>query len=287
VLRAIAERLISDGQFAEVENDNMEVNDGLNQEQDVLADKVMDTVGVEESQPEAEAEGLEDSDAGHSRESLSVQKRLKAQKRAHERQTRGLEARLAELESRLSQNQNPLHEQHSMPSHGDGIEDHIHKAVSYALQHKEMEERKAHEAQNAAHVQRQYQEFQKHLDNVGDKYDDFHDVVFGADTPYTSAMRDYAVTLPRSGAGSAAEVLYKLGKNPEELRRISKLHPLDQASEMSRLSHALISGGEPKSSSSNAPLGQIKSNPVVNSRSVTDKTPVSNIRQRMKTGSWK
>ena len=35
------------------------------------------------------------------------------------------------------------------------------------------------------------------------------------------------------------------------------------------------------------PLGQIKTQPVTNSHSVTDKTPISIIRQRMKTGSWK
>ncbi len=267
----------------------MEVQDEL-QGQDGLADQVMNSVGVSgESQPEGE-EGHNDQGEGtHSNETLAVQKRLKAQKRAHEREVRDLHARIGDLESRMTQ-PNVSHEQpinpYSQPQSG-GIEEHIHKAVSYALQHKEMEERKAHDAQNAAHVQRQYQDFQKHLDNAGDKYDDFHDVVFGRDTPYTPSMRDYAVTLPRSGSGSAAEVLYKLGKNPDELHRIAKLHPLDQASEMARLSHALISGGEQKTSSSNRPLGQIKSNPVTNSHTVTDKTPVGSIRQRMKAGSWR
>jgi hypothetical protein len=271
----------------------MEVRDESNQGQDDLAENVNESLGVGESEPEAKAEGHEENDNSErmqSKDTLAVQKRLKAQRRAHEREVRDLHARIGDLESRMAQPNSMSQDQTMNPysaPQGGGVDEHIHKAVSFALQQKELAERKAHEAESQAHIHRQYQEFQKHLDNVGDKYDDFHDVVFGRDTPYTPSMRDYALTLPRSGTGSAGEVLYKLGKNPEELSRISKLHPLDQASEMSRLSHALISGGEAKTQSSNRPLGQIKSNPVTNSHAVTDKTPVSNIRQRMKSGNWK
>jgi hypothetical protein len=170
-------------------------------------------------------------------------------------------------------------------SQGSNVDAQIHKAVSYALQHKDMEERRAKDAERMQHVHRQYQELDKHLDNTSDKYDDFDDVVRGDHAPFTPHMRDAALMLPRKGNGSAGEVLYKLGKNSSELERISKLHPLDQASEMVKLSHALISGGE-NTSSQSRPLGQIKSNPVTNSHTVTDKTPVSELRKRMKSG-WK
>lgn len=269
----------------------MDVSEESNQVQDGLADDVMNSVGMQE-EPEMEAEVSEQDqpDNQGSQMSLSVQKRLKAQKRAHEREVRGLHARIGDLESRMSQ---PMHQSqdqsinpYSAPQ-GGNIDESIQKAVSFALQHKDMEERKARDAQQAAHVQRQYQDFQRHLDSAGDKYDDFHDVVFGDHTPYSASMRDYAVTLPRTGAGSAAEVLYKLGKNPQELERIARLHPIDQASEMSRLSHALMSGGENKSSQQSRPLGQIKSNPVNTSHAVTEKTPIGSIRERMKAGNWK
>lgn len=269
----------------------MEVQEGNTEVQEGLPEEVMESVGVNEdsnagNEVATHEENESSSDGKQSDATLSVQKRLKAQRRAHERETRELHARISDLESRMTQPNASSEANPYQPQNGS-IDEHIHKAVSFALQHKEMEERKAHEAQQQAHVHRQYQEFTKHLDNMNDKYDDFHEVVFGAHTPYTAAMRDYALTLPRSGTGSAGEVLYKLGKNPQELERISKLHPLDQASEMARLSHALISGGEHKSSSSNRHLGQIKSNPVSNSHAVTDKTPVGNIRQRMKSGTWK
>lgn len=268
----------------------MEVQDRSNQVQDGLGDEVNDSLGIHGETTEKSGEEHEQSEGSHSQETLAVQKRLKSQKRAHEREVRDLHARIGDLESRMTQ-PNPSQSQpinpYTAPINGSGVDEQIHKAVSYALQHKDMEERKARDAQSAAHVNRQYQDFQKHLDNMGDKYDDFHDVVLGRDTPFTPAMRDYALTLPKSGAGSAGEVLYKLGQNQSELERISKLHPLDQASEMARLSHALISGGESKSSDSTRPMGQIKSNPVSNSAAVTDKTPVGSIRQRMKSGNWK
>lgn len=83
-------------------------------------------------------------------------------------------------------------------------------------------------------------------------------------------------------------MLYKLGKNPEELKRIGQLHPLDQAAEMVRLSHALIGGDEkPRLDSHHNALGQVKSNPVTNSASITDKTSPGDIRRRMKAGTFK
>ena len=262
-----------------------------NKVQDELNNEVQDSLGMNESSnvtAEAKDNEPQEAEKTQSKESLAVQKRLKAQKRAHEREVRELHARIGELESRMQSPNQPAHDPY-MSSQGGGVDEQIHKAVSYALQQKDLAERKAHEAQQQAHVQRQYQDFQRHLDSVGDKYDDFHDVVFGSDTPYTPAMRDYALTLPRQGAGSAGEVLYKLGKNREELERISKLHPLDQASEIAKLSHALISGGNGGvQAQSSRPLGQIKSNPVTSSHmQVTANTPPSTIRARMKAGTWK
>jgi hypothetical protein len=270
--------------------ENMEAQDLPSQ--DEHAEKVMESIGVSDDSPEIDKhaeETQETSEGSHSKETLAVQKRLKALNRAHEREVRGLQSRIGELEAKMSQ-PNTSHEQpvqSNMPPIGGNIDEHIHKAVSYALQAKDAEERKAREAQSMAHVNRQYQEFHKHLDSMGDKYDDFHDVVLGDHTPFTTHMRDYSLTLPRMGSGSAGEVLYKLGKNPEELKRISNLHPLDQASELAKLSHALIKGGESKGSQSQAPLGNIKSNPVVNSHAISDKTPISSLRERMKSGSWK
>lgn len=230
----------------------------------------------------------QDSEASSSKgDPLYVQKRLKQQKRQHEREIRDLHARMADMQSQMQPNQfsqsqnNP---DNAMGNQG-GVDDAIHKAVSYALQHRDMEERKAKEQQSQQHIAKQYQELNKHLDSTSDKYDDFDDVVRG-DAPFTAHMRDAALMLPKKGPGSAGEVLYKLGKDPEALARIAKLHPVDQASELVALSHALISVGDNKSQA-NRPLGQIKSNPVVNSAGVNEKTPISDLRSRMKQGTFK
>lgn len=237
------------------------------------------------------AADIDDSKSG---DSLSVQKRLKKQERAHARETRELQARISQLESHLQNpggNNGQAENPYDMPSDdGTGVDEQIRKAVGYALRHKELEERRANEVrkaqENAAYIKKQHDDLHKHLNDMSDKYDDFDDIVKGPQTPYSQDMVTAAMFLPRNGAGSAGEVLYKLGKNPDELKRIAALHPLDQATELVKLSHALISGADGKKDAQQAarPLGQIKSNPVTNSLGITDKTPVSDLRKRMKTG---
>jgi hypothetical protein len=242
--------------------------------------------------PEAMNEGesnQESSGNENNGESLAVQKRIKQLKRAHDREMREMQSRMDQMQSQSQPNQS-MQQQSNSPNESQGnpgsIEDAIHKAVGFALQQKDMEERKQKDMQNQQDIQNQYQEFQKHLDSTSDKYDDFDDVVLG-NAPFTEPMRDVAaLILPKTGAGSAGEVLYKLGKNSEELSRIAKLPSHKQAAELVALSHALIAGGDHKSSA-NRPLGNIKSNPVVNSVGVTEKTPVSDIRSRMKEGKFK
>jgi len=251
--------------------------------------EVMDSLG--EPQEAANDDSHESpGNQGGSRDTLSVQKRLKAQRRAHDREMRELQSRMEQMQSMLQQANPGQPQQHNPFDAGagsaNGMQDAIHQAVTYALQQKEMQEQKARESEAQHHIAKQYGELNRHLDSTADKYDDFDDVVRG-DVPFTAPMRDAALMLPKKGPGSAGEVLYRLGKNPEELSRIAKLHPLDQASELIALSHALISGGEQKNQPNARPLGQIKSNPVVNAAGVHEKTPVSEIRNRMKKGTFK
>lgn len=264
-----------------------EAQDLLDQGQDGLAGDVMESVG-EPKESASEVDQSHESQGGQAaNDPLYVQKRLKQQKRTHEREMREMKAQISHMQSLIggqAQNPQPPMNDPYMPQGSE--EERIHKAVSYALQHKEMEERKAKDAMSRAEVDKHYQDLDKHLENMSDKYDDFDDVVRGNHVPFTPAMRDFSLTMLKSGPGSAGEVLYHLGKNPDELERISKLHPVKQAAEMLKLSHALVSGGQ-KEGSAPRPLGNIKNNPVSNSRAVNDKTPVSSIRQRMKAGNWK
>jgi hypothetical protein len=166
---------------------------------------------------------------------------------------------------------------------GMSEEDKIQKAVRFALGMKEHEERQAKEAERQAHVNKQYQRLLDEFDRASEKYEDFDDVVRGDDIPFTPHVRDALLLVE-----NPAEVAYRLGKNRSELERISKLHPLDQAREVNKLSFSLMGGNSGKPSSSKAaPLGTVRANPVHSSTAVTDKTPPSVIRARMKAGTWK
>jgi len=120
------------------------------------------------------------------------------------------------------------------------------------------------------------------FDRASDKYDDFDDIVREGDAPFTDAVRDALLLVE-----NPAEVAYSLGKNRSELQRISKLHPLDQAREVNKLSFSLMGNNGTRAPSGKAqPLGAIRANPA-SSQAVTDKTPPSVIRARMKAGTWK
>jgi len=145
-----------------------------------------------------------------------------------------------------------------------------------------MQEQKAQEQERMQHVHKSYRNLQDNLDNASSKYEDFDDVVKSDDAPYTDAMRDAALLVD-----NAPDVLYHLGKDREKLKSISKLHPLEQAKEVIKLSQALAIGNGNKQSSSNAkPLGQVKNNPIT-SNIVNENTSVSELRKRMKDGGKK
>lgn len=249
------------------------------EEQAGLAGEVMASLGEPEKAQDAVDEGNSEQDP------IYVQKRLKQQERAHKREMRELQQQMASMQSQM-QPQQPNYSQQMPQNPYSGFEpgsedERIHRAVSMALQHKDQQERQAKEAERMAHVQKQYQALQENLDSASEHYDDFDEVVRHGDAPYSEAMRDAALLIP-----NAADVLYKLGKNKDELKRISALHPLEQAKEMVKLSIALTQGEGSKGRQVPKTLGQVKSNPVTNSQAITDKTPVSEIRRRLKAG-WK
>lgn len=287
---AVRRRLITTGQKNAGGVDMESLQDSLGNDKEIAAE-VLESLGEPENTVNEMNESHDVLNENTS-DPLYVQKRLKQQKRAHDREMREMHARMAELQSQVLAPQTPQgfdaspYAQSGSQNPGS-VEEAISKAVSFTLQQRELEERKAKAAEAAAHVGRQYQSFQQHLDGIADKYDDFDDVVRGEHVPFTPHMRDAAaLMLPKKGPGSAGEVLYKLGKNPEELSRISKLYPHEQAAELVALSHALISSGEQKGSAQR-PLGQVKNNPVTNSVGVTEKTSPAQIRALMKAGKFK
>lgn len=234
----------------------------------------------------------QDDTEGHEGNLTSVQKRVHALKRNHRKEIRELHDRITHMQSMMGgDSANPGMVTHNNPYNSPGQpvppgmneEERIQHAVRMALGMKDHEEKQAKEAERAAHVHKQYQRLNDEFDNASDKYDDFDDVVRGNDVPFTPHVRDALLLVE-----NPAEVAYRLGKNRSELERISKLHPLDQAREVNKLSFSLMGNhGKPTANQKTTPMGSIRQNPASSSGAVTDKTPPGEIRRRMKAGTWK
>lgn len=213
-----------------------------------------------------------------------IKKRLGQQAKKHEREMAAMREHLGYLQSQIGNNQpENVSSYASIGQPPDAEEARIQHAVRLALHAKDAEEQRAREAESHRHVQRQYQRLEDELDKGASKYDDFDDVVRAHDVPFSPAIREALLIVD-----NPAEVAYKLGKNRDELQRISRLHPLEQAREVHKLSKGLMNDGIKGPNSMVKPMGQIKSNPASTSAGqITDKTPTSVIRARMKAGTFK
>lgn len=233
-------------------------------------EQVMDTMGMS---PSEEHSLQKSSEEGQGDAGSVIQKRLGQQAKKYNREISSLQDQIRAMQHQMSQ-RDQLNQSGAIdPS--DPIEATVHK-VLMAREHAERAQVEAHQR---AHVEDQYRKLNDHLNAASDKYEDFDEVVRGGNAPFTPSMRDALLLVENPG-----EVAYKLGKNSDELRRISKLHPVDQAREVNKLSFALMSGNSGSSAKpSISPMSPVKANPVNNSPAFT----VGDIRQRMKSGNWK
>lgn len=238
-----------------------------------------------------QSESNDETGEGGEENLTSVQKRVHALKRNHRKEIRELHDRISAMESMRDSDSatNPGQQVHSYnspgqpPPPGMNEEERIQHAVRLAFGMKDHEEKQAKNAEMQTHVHKQYQRLNDEFDNASEKYDDFDDVVRGNDVPFTPHVRDALLLVE-----NPAEVAYKLGKNRSELERISRLHPLDQAREVNKLSFSLMGNhGKPTANQKTTPMGSIRQNPASSSTAVTGKTPPSEIRRRMKAGTWK
>ena len=248
-----------------------------------LSDAVDESLGNPGESVENNSESSEQNDLPE-----YAKKKLGMQEKRHKKEIRRMQSQIDEMNSRFGSrpepqnshehNMNPYNSQHEEGNNNDQI----YAAVNKALQMQKEQEHKAREAERMQHVNKQYRALKDHLDNHSDKYDDFDEVVNSDDAPYTTHMRDASLLIP-----NAAETLYHLGKDRDKLKKISELHPLDQAKEVVKMSIALMGGtGKNGSSSSVKPLSNIRNNPI-NSAGVNESTSIGEIRKRLKSGDKK
>ncbi len=270
----------------------------MDEDQDALAEQVSgddeDIVDGGVGPGDAEEQEGSEADSGDATqdEPYSIKKRLGMQAKKHQREMRQMQDHIMRMQAQIGgDSANPQHNQNSNPYPSPGQpnppptteEERIHHAVRIALGAKEHAEKQAKMAESQAHVHKEYQRLNDEFDKASDKYDDFDDVVRESDAPFTDHVRDALLLV-----GNPGEVAYKLGKNRSELERISRLHPLAQAKEVIKLGHSLMGNhGKPTANQKTTPIGSMRVNPAGASGAVTDKTPASAIRARMKAGTWK
>lgn len=235
------------------------------------------------------SEGEQTSEAEHDELPEGAKKRLGMQEKRHKKEMKRMQQQLDEMRQHLGSRPEPMNSPEngmnpytSQPENGS-MDDTVYRAVAKAMEMQKMQEHQAKEAEKMQHVQKAYKGLEKNLEDGSSKYEDFDDVVNAHDAPYSDAMRDASLLID-----NAPDVLYHLGKDREKLKRLSELHPLEQAKEVIKLSMALATGnnGKQGNSSQAKPLGQVKNNPVT-SNTVNEATSVGELRKRMRDGGKK
>ena len=227
--------------------------------------------------------------------SEGVKARLGRQEKKHQKELRQIRAQMEEMQAHISARppERPLAaatDPYTGTPYEEGTpEFYAHAGAKHALEHLERQNKAREAAEEHARVAEKFRGLADHLDEMEDKYEDYHDVVRdNRNTDFTDVMRSTGLVLPKSGPGSAGETFYVLGKNKAELKRISRLPHLEQMSELIALSQSLA-GGHKESLNSPAhtrPIGNIKTTPVSRSSSINENTPIRELRNRMKAG-WK
>lgn len=257
----------------------------------------LEQVLVEQEMPEMaepESEVVEDAvvdETPHGELPKFAKERLGRMQKKHAKEMRQMQVQMQQMQETLQQQQAQQEQQYSQDSLGveqspDDMQRYVDQAVKATMLAKQQEEEKARQMQEQQFLAQKQAEFANHLGAFEDKYEDFDDVVTDPSKPYTEAMKNIAMVMPKDGPGSAAEVLYKLGKNPEELSRISKLHPVQQAEEMIKLAMALKHGEDEKKEAPYQPMGSVKNNPAVSTHGLTENSPLSEFKKRARDG-WR
>ena len=106
-------------------------------------------------------------------------------------------------------------------------------------------ERIANQREQAKAVAKVVEAYHDREETAREKYDDFDQVAYNPTLPITDPM---AATIRESDVGP--EIIYYLGQNPAEAKRISQLSPLSQAKELGKLEDKLASNPPAKRTSS-------------------------------------
>lgn len=127
-------------------------------------------------------------------------------------------------------------------------------------------ERKAEELLARREAARQQSElldaYHDREEQARDKYDDFEQVAYNPNLPVTEVM---AQSIQASDIGP--DVLYWLGSNPDEAKRIARLNPILQAKEIGKIEASMTSNPPvKKTSTAPAPIAPVTARSTGNSQ---------------------
>lgn len=212
-------------------------------------EEITETAGAEPEEQEegqAEAEDSDDSQAelaGEKPRKTSKEKRinqltwkLREQERQAEYWRQQAEARAEQTQQPAQADQEPIIDDYAV------YEDYVRELARYQARQIVAEEtRRMQEAQTRQTQEREQQErltrAKKEVDKAAERYDDFYDALDVVTAlPLPSVTSDAIMDSP-----VVAEIIYHLGKNPQEAERIAALPQLAQIKEIGKLEDKIAS----------------------------------------------
>lgn len=220
-----------------------------------------------------------------------AKKRLKRQDAQHYRDMQARDKLINELKEEMNQVKSMIHDAASQNSSDDDAddsqssfsglsEDQISEMILNGMEKAEKTKKeKATQAEQERYYNEHLTNFAKKLEDASTKYDDF-DIAVNQNENFTPAIVNATMSMP-----NGTEVLYKLGKNSKELRRISSLPPHEQQNEVIKLGYTLhavgsLDGNDEEPNPSN-PLPEMRGQPAKVKKNAKDMS-VDDMRAQLK-----
>lgn len=155
-----------------------------------------------------------------------IDKAVRREKEAREELARQREelaeikAHLAKLTAPAQKAEAPLVE--PQPEEFENWKDFVKAHKEYAVKVEEKQREQFEEQQVAQYLQQINENFKKQYEAMGEKYDDFYDVVHAKDLEISKPVLDAVKASPYSG-----ELIYYLGKNKPLASKLYDMHPFE------------------------------------------------------------
>ena len=127
----------------------------------------------------------------------------------------------------------------------DTLEDHVEAIADWKIEQREKKRAEAEAQQKAQEAHDRLQaDWSKRAKAAAKAHDDFQEVTDSVQAPDAPGVRAARQAMLEDEAG--AEILYHLGKHPEELKRIAGLSPVSAIREIGKLSALLTKASVPE-----------------------------------------